>query len=51
MLSNSSDRKYSYFLIAVIGSVTILSIPMVYGQFFHEGHMFFMLQFMNLVLF
>ena len=40
MLYNSSDRKYSYFLIAVIGSVTIISIPMVSGQFFHEGHLF-----------
>ena len=41
MLSNSRDRKYSYFLIAVIGSVVILSIPMMYGHFFHEGHVFF----------
>ena len=41
MLSNSSDRKYSYFLIAVIGCVAILSIPLIYGHFFHEGHMFF----------
>ena len=41
MLSNSSDRKYSYFLIAVVGCVAILSIPMIYGHFFHEGHMFF----------
>ena len=41
MLSNSGDRKYSYFLIAVIGCIVILSIPMMYGHFFHEGHMFF----------
>ena len=40
MLSNS-DRKYSYFLIAVVGCVAILSIPMMYGHFFHDGHMFF----------
>ena len=41
MLSNNGDRKYSYFLIAVIGCVAILSIPLIYGHFFHEGHMFF----------
>ena len=41
MLSDSSNKKYSYFLIAVIGCVVILSIPLIYGHFFHEGHMFF----------
>jgi hypothetical protein len=41
MLFDSNNRKYSYFLIAVIGCVAILSIPMMYGHFFHEGHMFF----------
>ena len=41
MLSDSKNRKYSYFLIAVVGCVAILSIPMMYGHFFHEGHMFF----------
>ena len=41
MSSTFNERKYSYFLIAVIGCVAILSIPMMYGHFFHEGHMFF----------
>ena len=41
MLSNSSDRKYSDFLIAVVGGVAILSIPIMYGHFFHEGHLLF----------
>ena len=40
MSSTFNERKYSYFLIAVIGSVSILSIPMIYGHFFHEGHLF-----------
>jgi len=35
-----NERKYSYFLIAVVGCVTILSIPLVYGHFFHSGHLF-----------
>ena len=41
MASTSNDRRYSYFLIAIVGCVGILSIPMMYGHFFHEGHMFF----------
>ena len=41
MSSTFNERKYSYFLIAVIGCVSILSIPMIYGHFFHEGHMFY----------
>jgi len=41
MFSNSIEKKYSYFLIAIIGCVAILSIPMMYGHIFHEGHMFF----------
>ena len=41
MSSTFNERKYSYFLIAVIGCVSILSIPMMYGHFFHEGHMFY----------
>ena len=40
MSSTFNERKYSYFLIAVIGCVSILSIPMIYGHFFHEGHLF-----------
>ena len=40
MLSNSGDRKYSYFLIAVIGCIVILSIPLIYGHIFHTGHLF-----------
>ena len=40
MLSDSSNKKYSYFLIAVVGCVIILSIPLIYGHFFHSGHLF-----------
>ena len=40
MLSNSGDRKYSYFLIAVIGCIVILSIPLIYGHIFYTGHLF-----------
>ena len=40
MFSDRSERKYSYFLIAVIGCVVILSIPLIYGHFFHSGHLF-----------
>ena len=41
MASTYNERKYSYFLIAVIGCVIILSIPMLYGHIFHEGHLFY----------
>ena len=41
MTFKASDRKYSYFLLATIGCVIILSIPMMYGHFFHEGHLFY----------
>ena len=34
------EKKYSYFLIAVLGSIIILSVPLVYGHFFHQGHLF-----------
>jgi len=36
-----SGKKYSYFLIAVIGCTIIISIPMLYGHFFHSGHLFY----------
>ena len=41
MASTYDERKYSSFLIAVIGCVIILSIPMLYGHLFHEGHLFY----------
>ena len=41
MTFKASDRKYSYFLLATIGCIIILSIPMMYGHFFHEGHLFY----------
>ena len=34
------EKKYSYFLIAVLGSIVILSIPLIYGHFFHSGNLF-----------
>ena len=33
------EKKYSYFLLAVLGSIVILSIPLIYGHFFHQGHL------------
>ena len=33
------EKKYSYFLIAVLGSIIILSVPLIYGHIFHEGHL------------
>ena len=41
MASTYDERKYSSFLIAVIGCTIIISIPMVYGHMFHEGHLFY----------
>ena len=41
MAATYDERKYSSFLIAVIGCVIILSIPMLYGHLFHEGHLFY----------
>ena len=37
----ANDKKYSYLLAVVIGCVVILSIPMLYGHLFHEGHLFY----------
>ena len=34
-----SENKYSYFLITILGSVIILSLPLIYGHFFHSGHL------------
>jgi len=34
------EKKYSYFLIAVLGSIVILSVPLIYGHFFHSGNLF-----------
>ena len=34
------EKKYSYFLLAVLGSIVILSIPLIYGHFFHSGNLF-----------
>ena len=39
MESGNNEKKYSYFLIAVIGCTIILSIPLIYGHFFHQGHL------------
>ena len=33
------EKKYSYFLFAVLGSIIILSVPLIYGHIFHEGHL------------
>jgi hypothetical protein len=40
-MSFNSDRKKFSFLIIAVGCIGILSIPMIYSHFFHEGHMFF----------
>jgi uncharacterized membrane protein YccF (DUF307 family) len=34
-------KKYSYLIIAVIACVIIISIPMLYGHFFHSGHLLY----------
>ena len=34
-------KKDFYFLFVVLGSIVILSIPMMYGHFFHSGHLFY----------
>ena len=34
------EKKYSYFLIAVLGSIVILSVPLMYGNMFHSGDSF-----------
>jgi uncharacterized membrane protein YccF (DUF307 family) len=41
MLSESGGKKYSYLIIAVIACVIIISLPMLYGHFFHSGHLFY----------
>ena len=33
------EKKYSYFLLAVLGSIVILSVPLIYGHFFDQGHL------------
>ena len=40
MTYSVNEKKYSYFLIAVLGSIIILSVPLIYGHIFHEGHLF-----------
>ena len=37
----ANDKKYSYLLAVVIGCAVILSIPMLYGHFFHSGHLLY----------
>ena len=32
------EKKYSYFLIAVIGSIVILSVPLISNHMFHQEH-------------
>jgi hypothetical protein len=34
------EKKYSYFLIAVIGSIVILSIPLISNHMLHQEHIF-----------
>ena len=41
MLSESNGKKYSYVVIVVVMSAIIISVPMMYGHFFHEGHLFY----------
>ena len=33
------EKKYSYFLFAVLGSTIILSVPLIYGHFFHAEYL------------
>ena len=41
MASTYDERKYSSFFFFFIGCTIIISIPMVYGHMFHEGHLFY----------
>ena len=41
MLSESNNSKYSYLIIAVLACVIIISVPMIYGHLFHDGHLFY----------
>jgi len=34
------EKKYSYFLIAVIGSIVILSVPLISNHILHQEHFF-----------
>ena len=34
------EKKYSYFLIAVIGSIVILSMPLISNHILHQEHIF-----------
>ena len=40
MVDTLGGKKNSYFLIAVVGSIVILSVPLIYGHVFHSGHLF-----------
>ena len=33
------EKKYSYFLFAVLGSTIILSVPLIYGHFVHAEYL------------
>ena len=39
-MNSDSNRRSSYFLIIIVSSTIILSIPMISGHIFHEGHLF-----------
>ncbi|MBC8251047.1 MAG: hypothetical protein H8E89_05625 [Candidatus Nitrosopelagicus sp.] len=38
---SNTGKKYSYFIIAVIACIIIISLPMLYGHFFHSGHLLY----------
>jgi hypothetical protein len=39
-MNSDSNKRSSYFLIIIVSSTIILSIPMISGHIFHEGHLF-----------
>ena len=39
-MNSDSNRRSSYFLIIIVSSTIILSIPMISGHIFYEGHLF-----------
>ena len=39
MTYSISEKKYSLFLICIIGSVIVLSIPLVSSHFLHDEHL------------
>ena len=40
MTYSVNEKKYSYFLIAVLGGIVVLSLPLISSHFLHTDHLF-----------